>query len=187
MQPSLLILDSELPSKMKKFLTTLIFTSILIFTNLSADSTHFIDFSKVLNESDAGKKAQVFLKKKLETESKKFKKQEEDLRKEESQLISQKKLITNEEYQKKVESLRKKVASLQKNKQESFNDIANKRNKARSELLKKLNPIIKKYMEEKKIRLVIDKKAVLLGDTNLEITSEVIKELNKELKSLNLN
>ena len=63
MQPSLLILDLELPSKMKKFLTTLIFTSILIFTNLSADSTHFIDFSKVLNESDAGKKAQVFLKK----------------------------------------------------------------------------------------------------------------------------
>ena len=44
----------------------------------------------------------------------------------------------------------KKVTSLHKNKQETFNDIANKRNKARSELLKKLNPIIKKYMEEAK-------------------------------------
>ncbi len=187
MLQSPLILDLELLSKMRKFLITLLFSSIFIFTNLSADSTYFIDFSRVLNESDAGKKAQDFLKKKLETEAKKFKKQEEDLRKEESQLISQKKLITNEEYQKKVESLRKKVASLQKNKQASFTDIANKRSKARTELLKKLNPIIKKYMEEKKIRLVIDKKAVLLGDTNLEITSEVIKELNNQLKSLNLN
>ena len=42
-------------------------------------------------------------------------------------------------------------------------------------------------MADNKIRLVIDKKNVLLGDSSLEITSQIIEILNKELKSLNLN
>ena len=41
-------------------------------------------------------------------------------------------------------------------------------------------------MKEKKIRIVLDKKAVLLGDVNLDITSTIIKLLNKDLKSLNI-
>ena len=41
-------------------------------------------------------------------------------------------------------------------------------------------------MEDNKIRIVLDKKSILLGDTNLEITSQIITALNKEIKSLNL-
>ena len=108
------------------------------------------------------------------------------MRKEESELISKKKLITNEEYQKKVEVLRKKVSELQKNKRESLSNISKLRSKAKTELLKNLNPIIKKYMEENKIRIVLDKKSILLADQNLEITSKIIEILNKELKSIKL-
>ena len=162
--------------------------SINIFLNpLYAGSPAFVDFSKVLNTSTAGAKAQEFLKKKLDSEVNKYKKLETDIRKEESQIISQKKLISSEEYQKKVKSLRDKVAKVQKDKRESFNNIGKMRNKAKVDLLKTLNPIIKKYMEEKKIRLVIDKSSVLLGDSTLDITEEIISILNKELKSLKLD
>ena len=41
-------------------------------------------------------------------------------------------------------------------------------------------------MEQNNIKLVIDKKTVLLGDSNLEITNQIIELLNKELKSLNI-
>ena len=41
-------------------------------------------------------------------------------------------------------------------------------------------------MEKNKIRLVLDKKSILLGDTNLEITTQIIDILNKKVKSLNL-
>ena len=41
-------------------------------------------------------------------------------------------------------------------------------------------------MEGRKIRLVIDKKEVLYGDQNLEITSDIISLLNKEVKELSL-
>ena len=174
---------------MKIFFKT-ISTTILIsfvFVNLSfADIPHYIDFSKVLNQSKAGKEAQDFLKNKFESESKKFAEDEKKLRKEESDIISKKKLITNEEYQKKVEALRKKVSQLQKNKQDSLKNIATLRSRARTELLKNLNPLIRDYMEKNKIRIVLDKKSILLGDVKLDITDEIIKLLDKKLKSIKL-
>ena len=161
--------------------------SLFLFSNSNAENIHFIDFKKVLNQSKAGAKAQNILKKKLDDASKKFKKQEADLRKQEQEIISQKKLITNEEFKKKVEALRKKVADLQKQKQDTFNNIGKSRSDAKKQLLKAVNPIMKKYMEENKIKLVLDKGAILLGDKNLEITSQIIEALNKELKSLKIN
>ena len=112
--------------------------------------------------------------------------QEDGIRKEEKDLIAKKKLITQEEYKKKVENLRKKVSELQKNRQSSLSNVGKLRAKAKQELLQKLNPIIKKYMSDNKIRIVLDREAVLLGDSSLDITSKIIEILNKELKSLNL-
>jgi|TARA_B100001093_G_scaffold278640_1_gene266304 outer membrane protein len=173
---------------MKKILVIFLFLTLTFTANIvKADIPHFIDFSKVLNQSTAGKKAQDFLKKKFASEKNRFKKTEESLKKEETQLISQKKIITSEEYSKKVEALRKKVSNLQNEKRKSINDIAKLRSQAKNQLLKALNPIIKKYMEDNKIRLVLDKKSILLGDQNLEITKQIIEILNKEVKSLKLN
>ena len=82
--------------------------------------------------------------------------------------------------------MRKKVAKLQKDKQKSLSDIAKLRASAKNQLLEKLKPILRTYMESRKIRLVIDKKEVLYGDQNLEITGDIISLLNKDVKELNL-
>ena len=42
-------------------------------------------------------------------------------------------------------------------------------------------------MKEKKIRMVVDKKSLLLADENLDITKEIILVLNKKLKEIKLN
>ena len=42
-------------------------------------------------------------------------------------------------------------------------------------------------MKEKKIRVVLDKKNILLADENLDITKDIISLLNKKIKSINLN
>ena len=42
-------------------------------------------------------------------------------------------------------------------------------------------------MENKKIRVVLDKKSILLADENLNITNDIMDLLNKKLKSINLN
>ena len=65
--------------------------------------------------------------------------------------------------------------------------ISKDRAKARNELLKSLNPIIENYMQEKKIRLVFDKKNIILADQKLDITKEIMEVLNTKLKSIKLN
>ena len=76
---------------------------------------------------------------------------------------------------------------MQKERNQLLDSISKQRSKARNELLKNLNPIIKDYMKEKTIRMVIDKKSLLLADENLNITKEIISRLNKKLKSIKLD
>lgn len=153
---------------------------------LNADTPYFIDFKLILNESNAGKKAQDFLKSKLEKGLKNLKNKEQNIQEEEKKIIQQKKLISSEEYKKKVKDLRNKVSSLQKERNNLLEDVAKQRTKARNELLKNLNPILGDYMKEKKIRVVLDKKSILLADENLNISNDIMKILNQKLKSVSL-
>jgi len=144
----------------KKFILIL---SIIFFSqqSLLADIPHFLDFKYILNESTAGKKAQSFLRNKLDNGIKNLQKKEKDIQSEEKKLIEQKKIIAPEEYKKSVQSLRTKVLSLQKERKSLLETVAKQRNSARKKLLDNLNPIVKNYMEEKKIRIVLDKKSLL--------------------------
>ena len=65
--------------------------------------------------------------------------------------------------------------------------MSKKRGKAKSELLKNLNPIVKNYMQEKNIKIVLDKKSILLGDEKLDITKDIMTTLNSKLKSIKLD
>ena len=96
-------------------------------------------------------------------------------------------MISAEEYKKKVTDLRSNVLSLQKERDALLENVSKQRAKARAELLKNLNPIMKNYMLEKNIRMIIDKKSMLLADENLNITDDIIKILNTKLKSIKLN
>ena len=171
---------------MKKLIFITIF--ILFYSlNSFADTSYFLDFTKVLNSSKPGADAQKKLKDRFNNETKKFNKMQKDIISEETLIISQKKTLSSEEYKKQVLALRKKVANLQKKKQDSFNNIAKSRDNSKIALLNAVNPIIKKYMEDNKIRLILDKKTVVLGDTKLEVTDQIIAIINKEITSLKTN
>ena len=171
---------------MKKFIL-IIFIFFTFNLNLAAELPYYLDFKLILNESEAGKKAQNILKKKLDNGLASISKREKSLQDEEKKIISQKKIISAEEYKKKVTMLRDKVGKLQKDRNKLLKDISTQRSKARNELLRSLNPIIKDYMIEKKIRYVMDKKSLILADEKLDITKDIIKILNSKLKEIKLN
>ena len=158
-----------------------------INSTVYAETPHYLDFKLILNESNAGKKAQNFLKKKLESGIANIKKKEKSFQEDEKKIIQQKKVISAEEYKKKVTDLRNKVQSLQKERNSLLENVSKQRSKARTELLKNLNPIIKEYMKEKNIRIVLDKKSVIVADESLDITQNIVKLLNSKLKSIKLN
>ena len=169
----------------KFFLIIILLFSFEAVTN--AEIPYYLDFKFILNESVAGKKAQTELKNKLENGMKSLSNREKKIQEEEKKIIAQKKVISSEEYKKQVANLRSKVKSLQKERNNLIETVAKQRSKARNELLKNLNPIIKDYMKEKKIRMVVDKKSLLLADENLNITDDIINLLNKKIKSIKLN
>ena len=174
---------------MSNFVKKIFILILLTFYNfnLNAEVPYFIDFKYVLNESNAGKKAQDELKKKLATGIKKIKEKEKTIQEEEKKVIQQKKIIKPEEYKNKVKELRTKVSNLQKERNDLLENVAKQRALARKKLLESLNPIIKNYMNEKKIRMVMDKKNILLADETLDITKDIMSLLNQKLKSINLN
>tara|TARA_B100001059_G_C17564174_1_gene441676 strand:+ start:164 stop:688 length:525 start_codon:yes stop_codon:yes gene_type:complete len=173
-----------------KFIKKIFIISFIIICSqqtLIADIPHYLDFKFILNQSDAGKKAQIFLKNKLEKGIKNLQNKEKKIQEEEKKIIGQKKIISPEEYRKNVSGLRTKVASLQKERNSLLRSVDKQRKEARTELLKNLNPIIKNYMKEKNIKMVVDKKGILVADEDLDITKDVISLLNNKLKSIKLN
>ena len=68
---------------------------------LLASDVYFIDYSKVMNESTAGKKAQDYLKNLLKNSNKKFNDTAKKLKDEENKIIGQKNALSKEEYKKK--------------------------------------------------------------------------------------
>jgi len=160
---------------------------VLTYTHVSAEqSIVYLDMKYILNNSKPGKEAQDFLKNTFEKNQEKFTNEEKKLKKAELDLIEKKNILSQDEYKKKADELRKNVASYQSQRRKSLEEIAKKRAKARQDLIKAVNPIIMKYIDDNNISLVIDKKNVVGGNNSFDITEIIIEKLNKELPSLNL-
>ena len=171
---------------MKKILliTILFFSSV---NHIYADTTYFVDFKYILNKSDAGKKAQESLKKKLNDGISSLQSKEKTIQEEEKKIIQQKKVISAEKYKSQVTTLRKKVIDLQKERNDLISNVGDQRVKAKKILLKNLNPIMEEYMAKNSIRMIIDKKSILLADEKLDITDEITTLLNQKLKLIKLD
>ena len=145
-----------------------------------------LDMKYVLNNSKAGKGAQDFLKKSFKNNAKKFSDMEKSLKAEESDLLGKKNILSKEEYTKKSNELRKKVIDYQSQRRLSLDKISTQRAKSRETLLSKIRPIVDSYINENNISIVMDKKNMIGGLTEYDITNKIIEKLNKELPSLKI-
>ena len=145
-----------------------------------------LDMNYVLNGSKAGKDAQEFLKKRFNDNAKKFTELEKSLKKEEADLLATKTNLTKEEYTKKSDTLRKKVIDYQSQRRTSIDNLSTQRVEARKVLMKRIKPILNVYIKENDVSLIIDKKNMIVGATEYDITKIIIEKLNKELPSLKL-
>ena len=173
---------------MKYFVKFFVVTFLLLVCTYATaeQKVVYLDMKYILNNSKAGKGAQDFLQKTFKENQKKFSDMENEFKKEEAALLSKKNDLSNEEYQKRSDELRKKVFEYQSERRTSLEKITRQRAEARQKLMEKMDPIVNTYMKENEVSLVIDKKNVLAGRFDLDITKIVVEKLNKELPSLNL-
>ena len=173
---------------MKYLVKFFVITFFLIFSTYTYAEQKIVvlDMKFVLNNSKAGKGAQDFLKKSYTDSQKKFTDLEMKLKEEESDLLKKKNVLDKAEYTKKADALRKKVIDFQSQRRLAIDKLASQRSESREILMEKLLPIVDSYIKENNISLVIDKKDMIGGLNEYDITEVIVEKLNKELPSLNL-
>ena len=174
---------------MKYFVKFIVVTFfVLICTYSQAEQkTVYLDMKYILNNCKAGKAAQDYLAKSFKDNQKQFQSTEKKLKEQETDLLAKKDDLSKEDYKKEADSLRKQVLEYQTSRRASVEKFAKQRQDARNKLLKEITPILETYTKENGISIVIDKKNLVMGDSDLDITKLVIEKLNIALPSIKLN
>ena len=151
----------------------------------SAELLAFINIDYIMNESLAGKSIGTQLKKLHQSNINNFKKKEENLKLQEAKIISQKNVLDKNDYEKKISLLRKDVSEYRNLRNKRISELTQKRLEAQSLLIKTLNPILAEYAEKNQISMILQKKYVIIGKSELDVTKEVLKLLDSKVKKNN--
>ena len=170
----------------KKIIYILIFFAISI-PSYSSEKIVYLDVEKIMQESIAGKAINAKIKKKRETSISKFKKKEKDIFEKEKKLISQKNVLNDEEFKKKIQDLRNEISNYQKERNKAANDLTQTRIKASTNLIKELTPILEAYSKDNSIRIIIQKKHIVMGSREDDITKNILDLVNKKIKNIKID
>ena len=169
---------------MKKYLIIIFFISN-IFTFNAYSKIAYIDIKIILNESNVGKSLNSHLKSLNSEYSKKYSKIEKELLEKEKTLLAQKNIIEKNEFNKKIRNLSDEIDKYKNDKKLSTDKLNKIKIENTKEILRILNPIITKYVENNDISLVLKKTNIIVGKKDLDITEKIIKLLNGEINKLN--
>ena len=140
-----------------------------------------------MQESTAGKSIISQIKKKRDTSISKFKKKEKDIIDKEKKLISQKNVLSKEEFESKFKELRNDISNYQKERNKTSNEITQSRIKASTKLINKLTPILEEYSKKNSIRIIVQKKNIVMGKKEDDITKDILEIVNQKVKSIKLD
>jgi len=162
----------------------LISVFVIIFFNLtsfcfSAEKIVYLDLDYILSNSEKGKLILLNLEKINKENLKILKSQEELLIKEEKSLLKQKNIISPEAYNDKVQKVKKKINLFRSEKNQLANNFKTEREKKINEFLKLVDKILKEYVKNNSIDIVLNKKDILMGKNSYNITSDILKKVNE--------
>ena len=163
---------------MKNTILILCFLLLLMNNSFSNEKIVFLDVNYILNNSDKGISINNELKSINKKNINEFKKIEEKLKKEEEKIISSKNILSEEELKKKISILKKKVLELKELKRKKNNEVINKRNKLKQELIVALNQVVAKFSKDNEISYVLPKNSIVIGKSEFDITKTILKKIN---------
>jgi len=160
---------------------------IFQFNFANANTTiAYIDMDKTISTSQPGfyiisqlKDINLKNSKMLENNAKKLKEKE-------TKLISQKNILSELDFQTNFDKLKLEIQNYNVNREKVNNDLKKLRINSTNELLKLINPILVNYSNKESISLILNKKNLVLGKTELDITDEIIKIINNKIKKFKI-
>ena len=165
-----------------KFFLILIFILISHSQSIADQKINFLNLEKILNNSNSGKKIVKNLEDLKNINANNFKKKSEEIRIKEDNLLKQKNILSKEEFEKKIINLRQEVDQFNKNRNKTIKEYEIRKKNELDEFLKKITPLIEKYIAENSIGLVLNQKNVFIADKKYDITDKIIAIVDENLK-----
>ena len=171
---------------MKLFKLIIFFFILLLFniSKINAEQIVYINMEKIMKESKAGKGIIKKINKSNEANISKFKKIEDDLKEQEKKLIAKKNVISEEEFKSKIEELRKKISEYRTKRQNIIQESTKKRVRVSAEFSHKVKPILGDYAAKNNISIIVQKKNIIMGKKELDITDDILKIVDEKIPSI---
>ena len=167
---------------LKKYILIL---SIFFFSITSLNASEkiaFIDVDYILNNSNLGK----LIFKELETVNKenikKLSQKEIIIKQKKDSINKTKNISSKEQLEKDILNFNNDVEKFRSEKDKILKDFKLLKETKLDNFLKKINPIIQDYMKKNSIDIVLEKKQIFIGSSSVDITDEIIKLVNKNVK-----
>ena len=142
--------------------------------------------NKIISSSKSGLSINSQLKDISSKNTKVFKEDARILKEQEIKLISQKNILSESDFQLKIKELKLAINKYNKNRDKVNNDYNKLRVDSTNKLLKLINPILVSYSNDNNISLILKKRDIVIGQTDLDITSEITQIINKEIKQFKI-
>ena len=162
-----------------KFLTIFFFITFFNFSAYGENQIVLLDLDYAVSNSKIGKNILENLNKTRLEEIEKLKIVESSLVKKEEEINKIKNVISKEELNSKIIEFQKEIKDFNIQKDQIQKKFLNDKNKELEKLLKKINPLIIKFMDDNSIEMIISKSNVYLAKTKLDITKNIIELINK--------
>ena len=168
----------------KTKLITFILFFLYIFTKVaySIDKIAILDLDSLLEKTNYGKKIIADLNSLNEQNLKSLQKIEAEIKLNQEDIKKQKNLLSEEELSKKVNKLNSDIIEFQKKKTNLVSNFNTQKQNKLDEYFKMIIPEIEKYINEKDITLVVDKKNIFIANKKNNITQDVAKIIDEKIK-----
>ena len=159
---------------------------VFFFNNLanSNENIVFVDIDRIIYESDLGKKISDKMNKEYKKEEKRLANVEKKLQKKENEIVKQKNVLSKDELNKKIEALREEINQFKKERFEINEKFKKERLSNINQMVKHINQLLANYASENSISMIIQRKNIVIGKSELDITDKVLVIFNKKVKSL---
>tara|TARA_B100001027_G_scaffold106520_1_gene73348 strand:- start:423 stop:941 length:519 start_codon:yes stop_codon:yes gene_type:complete len=169
-----------------KFLISKIFFFFLVINFSQAnENIRFININYIVNNSDVGKTLNNLIEKKNKKFSNELNEIGKVLEEKKNKIIAQKNILKKEEFEKLIKEYEAEVKNFNEKRKNKTNELGNFSAKSKKKILDLLNPLIKDYLQNQSIQILLQKEKIIFGDERLDITQEILKTFNNKHKSVN--
>ena len=171
---------------MRFFLPLCLFFVIINSPVISEQKIVFVDMDRLVSVSKPGSSIFNQLKDINNKNLNFLKKEEKQFKEKEKKLLAQKNIISETDFKNKVNELKSEIKNYNQNRNKMLADFNKLKIDNTNNLLKLINPILVKFSNDKEIAIILQKKDLVVAKTQLDITDEVIKIVNSEIKEFTI-